>query len=380
MLADLNEDERALKQGLDAFAEGRLRSHIKPFVDRHEFPVDLVREFAALGYMGAAYDPGHDGGGLGVRGAAVVAETLAAVEPGFAAIYLCNSAPMTAIARFGSDALKRRWLGPLCRGETIASFGVTETHGGSDVAGVKTRAVADGDDWVLSGSKVFSTNAGTELHGLSTVVAVTDPELGPKGLSTFLVAVGTPGFHVGKANRKIGWRIAPSAELFFDECRVPNSAMIGGRGEGLKQILTTLSLGRILVAAAALGLSRKALALARDYGATRRIGGQPIFAHQGLTFPLADAMTHIHAAELMVRNAAVLADAGRPFRLETSMAKLFASEMAGEIADLAVQVHGGYGVYDEYEVSGLLGEAKVLQIVEGTSEVQRLIIARELAS
>ena len=213
MLLDLNEDETLLKGGLEQFANGSLRAKIKPFADRHEFPTDLVKEFLALGFMGTAYDPEYGGGGLGTRGAAIVAETLARTEPGFAAIYLCNSAPMTVIARYGSDEIKRKWLEPLCRGDFIASFGVTEPSGGSDVAGIKMRAVEDGDSFVLSGSKVFSTNAGTPLHGISTFVAVTDPELGAKGLSTFVVPVGTPGFKVGKAGRKIGWRIADSVEL-----------------------------------------------------------------------------------------------------------------------------------------------------------------------
>lgn len=378
MLLDLNEEERLLKESLEQLAEGSIRPRIKAFVDRHEFPADLIKEFLSLGFMGTAYEPDFAGGGLGTRGAAIVAETLARVEPGFAAIYLCNSAPMTVIARYGSDELKRKWLEPLCRGDFIASFGVTEPSGGSDVASIKTRAVEDGEFFVLSGSKVFSTNAGTALHGASTFVAVTDPELGPKGLSTFVVPVGTPGFTVGKAGRKIGWRIADSVELFLDECRVPKANMIGRRGDGLKQILTTLSIGRILVGAAGLGLARKAIDLAKAYGAGRKVGGVPIFNHQGVTFPLADALTKIHATELMIRNAACLADAGRPFRLETSMAKLFATEMASEAADVALQVHGGYGVFEEYDVSGLLGEARVLRILEGTSEIQRLVIAREL--
>lgn len=378
MLLDLSEDETLLKESLEQFAAGSIRPKIKPFVDRHEFPTELVKEFLSLGFMGTAYDPDFAGGGLGVRGSAIVAEVLARAEPGFAAIYLCNSAPMSVIARYGSDELKRKWLEPLCRGDFIASFGVTEPSGGSDVASIKTRAVEDGDSFVLSGSKVFSTNAGTPLHGASTFVAVTDPELGPKGLSTFVVPVGTPGFKVGKPGRKIGWRIADSVELFLDECRVPKSHMVGNRGDGLKQILTTLSLGRILVGASGLGLARKAMDLAKIYGAERKVGGTPIFNHQGLTFPLADGLTKIHAAELMIRNAACLADAGRPFRLETSMAKLFATEMASEVADIALQVHGGYGVFEEYEVSGLPGEARVLRILEGTSEIQRLVIAREL--
>ena len=234
MLLDLTDDERALKGSLEAFTQGELADRISPFVERHAFPSELVRAFAELGFMGTAYDVDHEGSGLGVRGAAIVAEVLAEVEPGFAAIYLCNSAPMSVIARFGSDELKREWLIPLCRGDCIASFGVSEPHGGSDVASTRTRAVRDGDDWILTGSKVFSTNAGTDLHGLSTVVAVTDPGMGAKGLSTFVVPVGTPGFRLGKAGRKVGWRIAPSVELFFDECRVPNRLMVGNRGEGLK--------------------------------------------------------------------------------------------------------------------------------------------------
>ncbi|MCL4765237.1 MAG: acyl-CoA dehydrogenase family protein [Hyphomicrobiaceae bacterium] len=380
MLMDLTDDEAALRDSVSNFAERVLRPRIGAYVARHEFPASLVREFAAAGFMGTAYDPAYDGSGMRTRGAAIVAELLARVEPGFAAIFLCNSAPMTVIARYGSDALRQQWLSKLCRGEMVASFGVTEPHGGSDVASIRTRAVEDGEDFVLTGSKVFSTNAGTPLHGLSTVVAVTDPDRGSKGLSTFVVPVGTPGFSVGKAGRKVGWRIADSVELFFDNCRVPKSLMVGNRGDGLKQILTTLSIGRILVAATALGLARKAVDLAKSYGARRSVGGKPIFDNQGLTFPLADVLTKIHAAELMVRNAACLADAERPFRTETSMAKLFASELAVEAVDTALQVHGGYGVFEEFEISGLMGEAKVLQIVEGTSEVQRLIISRELTA
>jgi alkylation response protein AidB-like acyl-CoA dehydrogenase len=380
MLLDLSEDERLLRDSVAGFAAKTLQPKIGPYVARHEFPTELVKAFCGLGLMGTAYDPAFEGSGLGTKGAAIVAETLAMAEPGFAAIFLCNSAPMTVLARYGSEPLKHDWLAKLCRGEMIASFGVSEPGGGSDVASIQTRAIEDGDHFVLKGSKIFSTNAGTPLHGLSTVIAATDPERGPKGLSTFVVPVGTPGFTVGKAGHKVGWRIADSVELYFDNCRVPKSHMIGARGDGLRQILTTLSIGRILVGATALGLARKAMNLARTYGAQRKVGGRPIFDNQGLTFPAADVMTKIHAAELMIRNAACLADAERPFRSETSMAKLFASELATDAVDLAVQIHGGYGVFEEFEISGLWGEAKVLQIVEGTSEVQRIVIARELMS
>lgn len=378
MMMEMNADERLLFDSVTDFGERALRQQIKPFVEKHEFPAALFKEFLGLGLMGTAYESTFGGGDLGVRGAAIVTEALARVEPGFAAIYLCNSAPMTVISRYGSRELKEEWLTKLCNGDCIASFGVSEPSGGSDVASIKTRATEDGDSFVLNGSKIFSTNAGTPLHGVSTVIAVTDPDRGAKGLSTFVVPVGTAGFTVGKAGRKVGWRIADSVELYCDNCRIPKKYMVGNRGDGLKQILTTLSVGRILVAAAGLGLSRKCMELAKSYGRSRVIGGVPIFKNQGLTFPLADVLTKIHAAELMVRNAAMLSDAGRPFRTETSMTKLFASELAGEAANIALQVHGGYGIFAEYEIAELMGEAKVLQIVEGTSEVQRLIIAREL--
>lgn len=378
MPLELTEDETALLTVVDRFIERDMKPSIGSCVREHQFPTPIVKAFAEAGFMGVAYDPAYDGGGLGARGAALLSARLAETEPGFAAIFLCNSAPMTVIARFGSDRLKQQWLGPLCRGETIASFGVTEPHGGSDVAQIKTRAREDGDDFVLDGSKVFSTNAGTPLHGVTTVVAVTDPDKGPKGLSTFAVPVGTPGFTIGKPGRKIGWRIAPSCELFFDGCRIPKSAIVGNRGDGLKQILTTLSIGRVLVAATALGLTRKATRLAIDYGSNRKLFGHDILQNQGLSFPLADILTKCYAAELMIQDTAKLIDEGRQFRGETSMVKLFASELAVEAATLAIQIHGGYGVFEEYDVSGLLGEAKVLTLVEGTSEIQRLVIARYL--
>lgn len=378
MLLELTEDETLLRDAVARFAAERLEPAMPSHLARHEFPAELVRECGELGYFGAAYDSEYGGADLGTRGAAIVAETLARTEPAFAAIFLCSSAPASLVARFGSDDLKREWLAPLCEGRMVASFGVTEPHGGSDVANIRTRAVRDGDDWVLNGNKIFSTNGGTPLHGFSTVVAVTDPDRGAKGLSSFVVPVGTPGFTVGKAAGKIGWRFADSVELYFEDVRIPDRFRVGERGDGLKQILSVLSIGRILVGATGLGLARRAMDLAKAYGRERQLFGKSILEHQGLSFPLADILTRIHACELMVRNAACLVDAGRPFRNETSMAKLFASELAVEAALKAIQVHGAYGVFDDYPVSGLLGEAKVLEIVEGTSEIQRLVISREL--
>lgn len=260
----------------------------------------------------------------------------------------------------------------------IGSFGVTEPQGGSDVAMTRTRAVRDGDMWVLNGAKLYSTNAGTSLHGLTTAVAQTDPDAGPRGLSTFIVPAGTPGFTIGKAKKKIGWRFADSVELFFDDVRLPADSIVGQPGDGLRQVLSVLSIGRVLVAATGVGLARRAIDLTREFGRDRVIFGKSILEHQGLSFPLADILTQLHAADLMVRNSAQLIDSGRPFRNETSMTKLFASELAVKAALQAIQAHGAAGVYEESPVSGLLGEAKVLEIVEGTSEIQRMVIAREL--
>ncbi|MHC8944110.1 butyryl-CoA dehydrogenase [Advenella incenata] len=378
MLIDFNDDERMLTEAVRRFAQQQLAPAMPRHLSDHEFPTELVKAFGQMGFMGTSYDPEYGGGGLGTRGAALVAELLARVEPSFAAIFLCNSAPASLVARYGNDAQKRQWLQAINEGKMIASFGVTEPQGGSDVAGVKTTAVLQGSEYVINGQKMFSTNAGTPLHGFSTVVAVTDPDAGAKRLSSFIVPVGTPGFSVGKPAKKIGWRFADSVELFFDNVRIPKEYLIGQRGDGLKQVLTVLSVGRILVGATGLGLARRAIDLAKSFGRDRKVLGKPILEHQGLSFPLADILTKIHAAELMVRNSATLVDEGRPFRNETGMTKLFASELAVEAALKAIQVHGAYGVFEEYPVSGLLGEAKVLEIVEGTSEIQRLVIAREL--
>ncbi len=378
MLNEFTDDENMLTDAVRRFAERELAPAMPEYLSRHEFPTALVKAFGELGFFGVSYESEYGGGGLGTRGAALVAELLARVEPSFAAIFLCNSAPASLIARYGNDAQKSEWLQAVNEGKMIASFGVTEPQGGSDVASVKTSAVLDGDEYIINGQKMFSTNAGTPLHGFSTVVAVTAPDAGSKRLSSFIVPVGTPGFSIGKRANKIGWRFADSVELFFDNVRVPKENLIGQPGDGLKQVLTVLSVGRILVGATGLGLARRAIDLTKAYGRDRKLFGKSILEHQGLSFPLADILTKIHAVELMVRNSATLVDEGRPFRNETSMTKLFSSELAVEAALKAIQAHGAYGVFEEYPVSGLLGEAKVLEIVEGTSEIQRLVIAREL--
>ncbi len=373
----LTEDERAVAEALDRFIAGSLATAIGPYVANHAFPEPIVREFLSLGLIGVAFPEAQGGAGLGVRGGALVVERLAQCDPGFAAIVLCNSASMSVLSRFAAPEQQARWLAPMIRGEILSSFGVSEPQGGSDPASTRTRAEWTGSEWVLNGAKVFSTNAGTSLHGLSLILAQTDPAAGARGLSTFVVPAGTPGFTVAPPRDKIGWRVAPTVELYFDDVRLAADSLVGRRGDGLKQVLVALAAGRILVAACALGLTRKALAAGADYARERILQGRSVLSNQAASFRLADLGARCLSAALLTRHAADLVDAGHPARAETSAAKLLASELAVDAALAAVHLHGAYGVFQEQEVSGLIGEAKVLEIVEGVSEVQRMVMARE---
>jgi alkylation response protein AidB-like acyl-CoA dehydrogenase len=373
----LNEDERALADALDRFIAGSLAPTIGTYVANHAFPEPILREFLSLGFMGAAFPDALGGAGLGLRGGGLVVERLAQCDPGFAAIVLCNSASMSVLSRFATPEQQARWLVPLIKGEMLSSFGVSETQGGSDPASTRTSAAWTGTDWVLNGSKVFSTNAGTALHGLSLVLAQTDPAAGTRGLSTFIVPAGTQGFTIAPPRKKIGWRVAPTVELYFDNVRLPSDHQIGRPGDGLKQVLVALAAGRILVAACALGLTGKALAAASAYARDRYLQGEPIISNQAVSFRLVDLGARYLAAALLTRHAADLVDTGHAARAETSAAKLLASELAVDAALTAVHLHGAYGIFYDQDVSGLIGEAKVLEIVEGVSEVQRLLMARE---
>lgn len=373
----LTDDEQALAAALDRFVEGTLAPTIDRHVRDHSFPETIVREFLSLGFMGAAFDEDNGGAGLGVRGGALVVERLARCDPGFAAIVLCNSASMSVLARFANGDQKARFLSPLITGEMISSFGVSEPQGGSDPSATRTRAERRGTDFVINGAKVFSTNAGTELHGLSLVLAQTDAAAGPRGLSTFVVPKGTPGFTIARPRDKIGWRVAPTVELFFDDVRVPADHLVGKPGDGLKQVLVALAAGRVLVAACALGLTRKALETAGRYAGARELRGKAVLSNQSVGFRLADLGARLLSASLLTRHAAELLDAGLPARAEASAAKLIASEMAVDAALAAIHLHGAYGIFEEHEASRLIGEAKVLEIAEGVSEVQRLLLLRE---
>jgi butyryl-CoA dehydrogenase len=375
---DLTDEQALLQRTVREFARARIAPTIREHLERDEFPLEVVRGLAELGVLGLPFPAEYGGGGAGMLAVALAVEELARVSPSVAAIVFAHSSPATLVALYGSEAQKRRWLAPLARGELLGAIAITEPSGGSDAAALRTRAVPDGDGWRLDGSKTFITNTGTPLDGVVVVAAATEDEAAPDRLSAFIVPQDTPGCVVGTRLRKIGWRAAETCELYFDRCRVPADSLLGPRGNGLRQMLTAVTYGRICVGAMGVGLAQACFDAARQYARERRAFGRPIAAFQGVAFKLVDVAVQVEAARLLTYRAAALCDAGRPFRAEASMAKLLATEVAFDAARQAIQVHGAYGIAREHPVSWLLGEAKVLEIVEGTSEIQRLLLARLL--
>ena len=375
---DLSDEHILLQRTVREFAQTRIAPTIQQHLERETFPVETVRGLAELGVFGLPYPEAYGGSAAGMLAFALAIEEIARVSPSVAAIVLANSAPATLISQSGSEEQKRRWLVPLTRGEMMGAIALTEPSGGSDTAALRTRAREADGGWVLDGGKTFITNAGTELSGVAVVAAATEADTARDRLSAFIVPADSPGFMTGKKLEKIGWRAATTCELFFEDCRLPNDALLGARGTGQRQMLVSLTYGRILVAATAVGLAQACYDHSRRYSRERTAFGRSIGAFQGVSFKLVDLAVQIEAARLLTHKAAALCDAGRPFRAEASMAKLFASEVAFEAAHQAIQVHGAYGISREHPVSWLLGEAKVLEIVEGTSEIQRMLLARLL--
>jgi butyryl-CoA dehydrogenase len=292
---------------------------------------------------------------------------------------MANSTVASLLSNYGTDEQKDRYLRPILDGRKVGAIGLSEPNAGSDAANIATRATLEGDRWIIDGSKTFISNSGTEVTGPVVIAAVTGarPD-GRKEISNFIVPNGTPGFSYGRKLRKIGWRASSTYELFFERCAIPAANLLGERGAGLRQTLAQISTGRILIGALALGILQGSLDRSIAYMKERRAFGKPIAEFQSLQFKIADMAAHAHAARLMLYDAAALKDAGVRFDQQASMAKLFATERAMEAAHQALQIHGGYGVMSEYPVSRAFGDAKVLEIVEGTSEIQRMIISRNL--
>jgi butyryl-CoA dehydrogenase len=347
-------------------------------IDRqHRYPKEVVARLAELGLMGVAVPQEWGGAGMDTVSYALALEEISRACASTGTIMsVNNSLVCDPLLRFGSDAQKKTWLLPLASGQKLGCFALSEPDAGSDAASLKTTARKQGDAWVLSGTKNFITNG--PVADLAIVFAVTQPGQGNKGISAFLVPTGTPGLALGRPDDKLGIRGAPSSQMFFTDCAIPADALLGAEGQGFKVAMSTLDGGRIGIAAQAVGIARAAFEDAARYSLERKTFGQPISSHQAIQFKLADMCTEIDAARLLVWRAAVKKDGGERFTTDASMAKVFASEVANRAAKEAVQIFGGYGYLTDFPVERHFRDAKITEIYEGTSEIQRLVIASSL--
>jgi short-chain 2-methylacyl-CoA dehydrogenase len=377
---DLTTEQEDFRKVVRAFAEEVIAPQAEEFNRTEEFPLDIVKEMGQMGLFGLPFPEEYGGQGSDFLTFAIAVEEIARVDSSMA-ITLEAGVGLGANPIFaeGSEEQKQRWLAPMARGEMLGAFGLTEPGGGSDAANILTTARLDGDEWVIDGSKAFITNAGTEMSGCVTIAAATGKgEDGRLEISNIIVPTGTTGYEVGPPYRKVGWHGSDTRELSFSGCRVPASNLVGERGKGLANFLRTLDDGRIAVAALGVGLAQGCLEESVRYAKERRAFGRPIGAFQALQFKIADMRVAVETARLATYRAAWLRDQGRPYKAEASIAKLYATEIAVTCAREAVQVHGGYGYMEEFPVARFYRDSKVLEIGEGTSEVQRILIARDL--
>jgi alkylation response protein AidB-like acyl-CoA dehydrogenase len=373
----LNEDQKLLKKTVREFAESELAPHSREWDEKQEFPREVFGKLAEMGLMGVVWPVEYGGSGMSTLDYAIVMEELSRVDAGVAlSVAAHNSLCSGHIFLAGSEEQKKKFLTPLARGEKIGCWGLTENSAGSDAGGTKTSAVRDGGGWVLNGSKTFITNG--RIADTAVVMAVTDKSRGKKGISAFVVERGTKGFRPGKKEDKLGVRASDTSELVFEDCRIPADHLLGEEGHGFLDALRILDRGRIGIASFSVGIAQASVEASIKYAQGRRQFGQPIGEFQGVQFKIADMATQVEAARLLTWRAAALRDSGCTHTVESSMAKLYASEIAVQAALEAIQIHGGYGYIKEYPVERYLRDAKLGTIGEGTSEVQRLVIAREL--
>ena len=374
----LKEEHLLLRDSLREFAQSRLAPFAAQWDKDHTFPVDALRELAALGCYGIAVPEQYGGAGMDTTALAVALEEIAAGDGGVSTVVSVNNCPVCAILlKFGTDAQKREFLVPLARGEALGAFCLTEPHVGSDAASLRTSAVRDGDHYVINGVKQFITSGKNADYAI--VIAVTDKAAGKRGISAFVVPTATPGYTVARLEDKTGQHSSDTAQILFENCRVPAANLIGAEGDGYRIALSSLEGGRIGIAAQSVGMARAAFEAALTYARQRESFGQPIFNHQAVNFRLADMATQIEAARQLVLHAAALRDAGQPCLKEAAMAKLFASEMAEKVCSDAIQIHGGYGYVSDFPVERIWRDVRVCQIYEGTSDIQRILIGRALA-
>ena len=372
---DLSEEHELIRSTVREFARDRVAPVADELDREHRFPYDLVAEMAELGLMGIPFPEEWDGAGGDTLSYAIAIEELTRVDSSVAITVAAHtSLGAMPIYMFGSEEQKRAWLPDLASGKRLASFGLTEPEAGSDAASIRTRAELRDGSWVINGSKIFITNAGTDISACVTIAART----GDDEISNLIVPNGTDGYDISAPMEKMGWRASDTRELSFKDCAVPEANLLGPRGAGYKQFLEILDGGRISIAAMGLGLAEGAYDLAAEYAREREQFGQPISKFQAIQFKLADMATEIEAGRGLVYRAAWLKDQGRPFAKEAAMAKLFTGELAHRAANHSLQIHGGYGFMEEYAISRFYRDQKVLEIGEGTNEVQRLVIARHL--
>ena len=374
---DLSDDHQLIRRTVRDFARGEVAPVAEELDRTKAFPYAIIAQLGELGLMGIPFPQEYGGGGGDALAYALAVEELARVDSSVA-ITMCahTSLGTQPIWLFGTEEQKREWMPRLCSGERLGAFGLTEPEAGSDAGNTKTRAKLHDGAWEIDGTKQFITNAGTDISGLVAITART----GDDEISALLVPNGTPGYEPGEPYRKMGWNASDTRPLTFTGCRVPEENLLGRRGEGFRQFLAVLSIGRIGVAAMGVGLAQGALDEALAYATQRRAFGQAISRFQAIQIKLADMATEIEAARLLTYRAAVLKDQGRDFGLVAAQAKLKTGRLAVRCAEEAVQIHGGYGYIEEYPVCRMYRDAKILTIGEGTDEVQQMIIARALGA
>ncbi len=377
---DLTEDQRILRDSVRKFAESEIKPVARELDEKEEFSLSTMSHMAEMGLFGVFVDPAYQGQGMDYISYIIATEEIARIDGSHAATVAAgNSLGIGPLYYFGSEEQKKKFLPKLCQGKGLWGFGLTEPNAGSDAGGSKTTAVLDGNEWVINGSKIFITNAAADISMGVTVQAITGkrPDGRPE-YSCILVEHGTPGFEAKEMHGKLMWRSSNTAELYFEDCRVPRENILGKQGDGFHQMLATLDGGRLSIGAMGLGCAQGAYELALAYAQEREQFGQPICKFQAVAFKLADMAMEIEAARNMLYKACWLKDEKRPFGKVAAMGKLYCSELASRTANQAVQIHGGYGLMKEYDVERFFRDAKLLEIGEGTSEVQRIVISRQI--
>jgi butyryl-CoA dehydrogenase len=374
----LTDEQRMLRDTAREFARKELAPHAAEWDRTAQFPAEAMAELGRLGFMGVLVPPEYGGAGADHVGYALALEEIAAGDGSVSTILsVHNSVGCLPVLRYGSEEQKQRFLAPMARGEMLAAFCLTEPQAGSDAAAIKTRAKRRGNRWVVNGTKQFITSG--QNAQVAIVFAVTDPEAGRRGISAFIVPTSTAGYRVTRLEHKLGQRASDTAQLAFEDMELTPDLMLGAEGDGYRIALSNLEGGRIGIAAQALGMARAAYEAALAYAKEREAFGEKIIAHQAVAFRLADMATQLAAARGLILDAAGRRDTGEPCLQEAAMAKLFASEMAERVASDAIQIHGGYGYLADFPVERIYRDVRVCQIYEGTSDIQRLVIAREIA-